>query len=116
MQYVLKKLGIGFLKVSRNPSGAEAIHYSAVDEKVLSEFPVIINCSPLGMSPNEQTKPGIAYDAITHGHYLFDLVYQPAETMFLTEGKQRGATVKNGYEMLLIQAEENWRIWRGDSY
>lgn len=111
VQYVLQKLGIGFLLVSRNAKEKEQLNYQDIDEQVLSEYTVVINCSPVGMSPDENAKPDIFYNALTPGHYLFDLVYQPAETLFLQEGKARGAMVKNGYDMLVFQAEENWRIW-----
>jgi shikimate dehydrogenase len=111
VQYVLQKLGIGVLLVSRNAKGKEQVNYRDLDKQVLSEYTLIINCSPVGMSPEEETKPDILYSAITPDHYLFDLVYQPAETLFLREGKTRGAIVKNGYDMLVFQAEENWRIW-----
>jgi shikimate dehydrogenase len=63
------------------------------------------------MSPKENEKPPLPYEHLNFAHYLYDLVYKPAETGFLLEGKQRGATIKNGYDMLLIQAEENWKIW-----
>jgi shikimate dehydrogenase len=111
VQYVLQKLGIEFLLVSRNPEGRGQINYQEVDAQLLTAYTVIINCSPVGMSPDEGSKPDIVYKAITSQHYLFDLVYQPAETLFLREGKERGAVVKNGYDMLVLQAEENSRIW-----
>lgn len=111
VQYVLQKLGIEFLLVSRNPEGERQVNYRDVNEQLLAEYRVIVNCSPVGMSPDEEAKPDILYSAITPDHYLFDLVYQPAETLFLREGKARGAIVKNGYDMLVLQAEENWRIW-----
>lgn len=111
VQYVLKKLGIGFLLVSRNAVGEGQVNYINVDEKLLSEYAIIINCSPVGMSPKDDMKPDLLYDGITSKHYLFDLVYLPEETLFLKEGRLRGATVKNGFDMLVLQADENWRIW-----
>ena len=80
----------------------------------MKEHTIIINCSPVGMHPNDNLAPAIPYHFISANHYLYDLVYKPAETLFLSEGKKRGAAVQNGYEMLLIQAEESWRIWNSD--
>ncbi len=111
VQYVLQKLEIQFLLVSRNAVGEELVNYEEVDDQLLSEYSVIINCSPVGMSPKDEMKPDLFYDAITSKHYLFDLVYLPEETLFLKEGRIRGATVKNGFDMLVLQADENWRIW-----
>lgn len=110
VQFVLKKLGIEYLLVSRQRS-EHTISYDDLDEKYMQTYPVIINCTPVGMVPNEQNVPAIPYEYIGAEHYLYDLIYKPAETKFLQEGKKRGATVKNGYEMLIIQAEENWRLW-----
>ena len=76
-------------------------------------YSLIINCSPVGMYPSEDVKPSIPYRYLNKNHLLFDLVYKPVETKFLKEGKSQGSTIKNGYEMLVIQAEENWRIWNG---
>jgi shikimate dehydrogenase len=111
VQFVLQKLDIPFLLVSRAREGDNIISYEAVNEKLLNEYTIIINCTPVGMSPKEEEKPPLPYENLNFAHYLYDLVYKPAETRFLLEGKQRGATIKNGYDMLLIQAEENWKIW-----
>lgn len=113
VQYVLQKLNIPFLIVSRKADEEGMITYGSIDELLLKEFSIIINCSPVGMNPHDDQKPALPYEYINDGHYLFDLVYQPAETLFLKEGKDRGAVVKNGYDMLVLQAEENWRIWNG---
>ncbi len=112
VQYILKKLAIPFKLVSRVKNNEEGmITYSELDEKIMNEYKIIVNCSPVGMSPNDIHKPAIPYEYVGNLHYLYDLVYKPAETRFLSEGKKRGATIKNGFEMLIIQAEENWRIW-----
>lgn len=113
VQYVLQKLGIHFLLVSRNKS-ENSIQYSDITESIIQEYPVIINTSPLGMSPNENTCPDLPYNLLTAENYLYDLVYAPAKTLFLQKGEQQGAVIENGFEMLIIQAEENWRIWNGD--
>ena len=112
VQYVLKKLGIEFLVVSRNENAAENfIQYNQITKDILHGYNIIVNATPLGMSPDEETCPIIPYNLLTPHHYLYDLVYKPAKTLFLQKGEQQGATIKNGYEMLIIQAEENWRIW-----
>ena len=112
VQYVLKKLSIPYLIVSRK-TGNDSISYTEINKVLLQDHTVIINCSPVGMSPRENAAPAIPYEYIGSGHYLFDMIYKPAATKFLQEGEQRSAIVKNGYEMLLLQAEENWKIWNG---
>ncbi len=112
VQYVLRQLGIEYLIVSRNIStSAGFIRYEDINEGLIHDYRIIINCTPVGMWPNENTCPAIPYELITSKHYLYDLVYKPAETLFLQKGKNNGAVTQNGYEMLLIQAEESWRIW-----
>ena len=112
VQYVLCQLGIEYLIVSRNVSTtAGTILYDDINEALMNENSVIINCTPVGMWPNENSCPAIPYELITSKHYLYDLVYKPDETLFMQRGKNKGAITKNGYEMLLIQAEESWRIW-----
>lgn len=112
VQYVLKKIGIDFLIISRKESDLPGyITYDQVNENILEEYTIIINATPLGMSPREERYPEIPYSFLTADHYLYDLVYNPEKTLFLQKGEQQGATIKNGFEMLIIQAEENWRIW-----
>ncbi len=114
VQYVLNKLQIAFLVVTRNEIRAEGfINYHAVDEHIINDHPLIINCTPVGMFPNEAEQPLLPYHFLNKKNILFDLIYRPVETRFLASGKQYGAIIKNGLEMLLIQAEENWRIWNG---
>lgn len=112
VQYVLTKLGMEYLVVSRTIQSSPAfISYQDIDAALLKEYRVIINCSPAGMYPNHHQAPAIPYGHLTAENYLYDLVYKPAPTLFLQEGERRGATTENGYDMLLIQAEESWRIW-----
>jgi shikimate dehydrogenase len=112
VQYVLRELGIEYLVVSRNNSDdAGFINYTGIDEALMNEYTIVINCTPVGMWPNENTCPAIPYELISSRHYLYDLVYKPEETLFLKKGKERNAAIQNGYEMLVIQAEESWRIW-----
>jgi shikimate dehydrogenase len=70
-----------------------------------------VNCTPLGTSPNTHVSPNIPYHFLSERHLLFDLIYNPEVTEFLAKGKQQGAAIKNGYEMLVLQAEESWSIW-----
>ena len=72
---------------------------------------MIINTTPLGMSPNTDALPELDYGQLTEDHYLYDLIYNPPETKFLTKGKKQGAHIKNGLEMLELQAEKSWEIW-----
>ncbi len=115
VQYVLEKIGISFLVVTRNEIAQPGfINYTDINEDKINGYPVIINCSPVGMYPNESVAPAIPYQFINHNNYLYDLVYKPNKTMFLSEGEKKGAVTENGYEMLLLQAEESWRIWNSD--
>ena len=110
VQFVLKKLGIEYLLVSRQAS-FKTIAYSDISPLMLLEFTIIINCTPLGMYPGIEEAPMLPYDLLTEAHYLFDLVYNPRLTKFLHSGKEAGCTIQNGYEMLVLQAEENWKVW-----
>ena len=106
----LKQLGIEATFVSRHPSAGQ-ITYGDITGKVMEEYKVIVNCTPLGMFPNVGECPDIPYDKLTPGHLLYDLLYNPDETLFMLKGKEKGATVKNGLEMLLLQAFAGWQIW-----
>jgi shikimate dehydrogenase len=110
VEYVLTKLGIGFQYVSREASGG-SLSYEMIDALLISTHQLIINTTPLGMYPNTDQSPAIPYELLTPQHHLFDLIYNPDETQFLAKGKLQGATTQNGLEMLIIQAEESWRIW-----
>jgi shikimate dehydrogenase len=108
--YVLQKLGISICYVSRN-AGAGQLGYADLDARVISGYPLIINTTPLGMYPAVNQCPPIPYEGIGPGHLLIDLVYNPPLTLFLEQGRQRGAVTCNGEKMLVIQAEESWKIW-----
>jgi shikimate dehydrogenase len=97
--------------VSRKPSAKKEISYADLSEKCMSKYQVIINCTPIGTSPNIHKSPNIPYQFLTKNHLLYDLIYNPEMTTFLSKGKDNGAVIKNGYEMLKLQAEESWRIW-----
>jgi len=115
VQYILSKHSIPFTLVSRSEDAEKGIiNYASLSRQVLSEHLIVINCSPVGMAPNEKDKPALPYEFITNRHYFYDLVYGPIQTAFLMEGNSRGAIVKDGYEMLVLQAEENWRVWNAE--
>ncbi|TAH26634.1 MAG: shikimate dehydrogenase [Cytophagales bacterium] len=107
---VLEDLSISYLVVSRK-SDPKTIIYEEVNEKIINEYQLIINTTPLGMYPNIKDSPYIPYYAFSDKHYFFDLVYNPLETLFMLKGKARGAKTKNGLEMLHLQAEKAWEIW-----
>lgn len=114
--YALKKLGINYKQVSRAPQKSGIIDYSSVTPKLIDDNTIIINTTPLGMYPKTDEYPDIPYHAITKEHVLFDLIYNPDQTEFLRKGKLQGATIKNGFEMLMIQAEYSWKIWNEKSF
>ena len=107
---VMKKLKIGFSYVSRS-TNENAIPYEAIDETVMNEYHLIINASPVGTFPNIEAVPDLPYSLLTENHILYDLIYNPPETRFLKEGKQRGCKILNGQKMLEYQAEKSWEIW-----
>lgn len=108
--YALKKMGINYIKVSRNPV-REVLSYNELTEEIIREYNLIINTTPLGMFPDIETYPQIPYSAISKDHILFDLIYNPTKTVFLKKGQEKGATIINGSEMLISQAEYAWKIW-----
>lgn len=109
--YALNKLNIDFSYVSRHKSKKENFTYDELNENIISNHQIIINCTPLGTHPNINECPDIPYDGITNQHLLFDLIYNPDETKFLTIGKLKGASIINGLKMLEHQAEKAWQIW-----
>lgn len=110
IQYALKELNIDFLLVSRHKKQNQ-LGYQDVGEDTVQKHQIIINTTPLGMYPNINEDPPIPYDALTANHLLYDLTYNPPKTKFLEQGERQGAQIINGYEMLVAQAEESWRIW-----
>ena len=112
--YVLKKLGITFRFVSRKPSGNEQISYEELknnDASIIHHASFIINTTPLGMAPNTDACPDLPLERLTPQHLVYDLIYNPAETLLLQQAKLQGCLVKNGLEMLRLQAEAAWQIW-----
>lgn len=108
--YVLRKRCITPQYVSRK-SGENTIDYAALTKAVIEEHELIINCTPLGTFPDVNSAPAINYEALTSKHFLFDLVYNPAETRFLQLGKKQGAGTANGADMLIHQANRSWALW-----
>ena len=112
VQTALRKMNISFLNVSRDASLAKLTYESLkADANYLKEHRLIINTTPLGMSPNDATFPDIPYDQLSDQHLVYDLIYNPARTQFLQKAEMRGAAIKNGLEMLHLQAEKSWQIW-----
>ncbi|MBQ4508423.1 MAG: shikimate dehydrogenase [Paludibacteraceae bacterium] len=107
--YALEKLGVEATTVSRNAQ--RGLPYSALTEETIAEHRLIVNCTPLGMYPQTEGKPQIPYEGIGAGHVLYDCIYNPEETLFLREGRQRGARTENGLGMLTGQAKAAWELW-----
>ena len=114
VEWVLQRLGILYRSVSRQPRPDTGdLGYEDLDAGLLAAYPLIVNTTPVGMYPKTGECPPLPYKALGPRHYLYDLVYNPDRTLFLQKGEARGAVVENGHEMLLLQAEESWRIWNG---
>jgi shikimate dehydrogenase len=110
VQYALQQLGIQYKTVSRNAQQS-FLTYGELNQEIMAAYTIIINCTPLGTFPEVNTAPTIPYEFVANKHLLYDLVYNPQKTLFLQKGEEQGAAIKNGYDMLVIQAEENWLIW-----
>ncbi len=109
--HVLQKLGITYEVVSREMHEGSTLTYQQLTPELIQTHTVIINTTPLGMYPASETFPPIPYEHLSPAHYLYDLVYNPSETLFMKKGMEHGAHVSNGADMLVIQAEESWKIW-----
>lgn len=109
--YVLDKLNIPFKYVSRSSKAENTIGYNDIDDKLINEYKLIINATPAGMFPDVNSCPDIPYDKLTKEHLVYDLIYKPEKTLFLQKAEQQGAEIKNGFEMLILQANANWKIW-----
>jgi shikimate dehydrogenase len=108
--WVFKKLGIDYLYVSR-VSGNNKIAYTEIDARVMDSYKIVVNTTPLGMAPNLEGNPDIPFDKASDQHLFIDLIYNPEKTRFLSLASEKGATIVNGMKMLIIQAEESWKIW-----
>ncbi|MBQ0116866.1 MAG: shikimate dehydrogenase [Flavobacterium sp.] len=108
--YGLKKLDIQCAFVSRDPQKTK-YSYEDLTADVFNEYHIVINTTPVGTAPNIEEAPNLNYELFTAQHIAYDLTYNPSETKFLKLAKARGAQIKNGYEMLVLQAEKSWKIW-----
>lgn len=113
VDYVLRNIGLETLFVSRNPTGPNQVSYDALNAEAMAQFKLIVNTTPLGMSPNVNVLPDIPYPHVGPEHLLFDLIYNPEETEFLRRGRAHGAATCNGLRMLQLQAAASWKIWNG---
>ncbi|WP_300728673.1 shikimate dehydrogenase [uncultured Bacteroides sp.] len=111
VNYVLKQLGLDTLFVSRSRHNDNTITYEELTPEMMDEYKVIVNCTPVGMYPKADLCPAIPYECLTPKHLLYDLLYNPNTTLFMKKGEDQGAVVKNGLEMLLLQAYGAWEIW-----
>ena len=110
IRYGLYKLGVETCFVSRRPKEG-MLTYSDLTADIMAEYTVIVNCSPVGMFPHTDERPDLPYQFIGSHHILYDLVYNPDETLFMKSGREQGATTKNGLEMLILQARAGWNFW-----
>ena len=108
--FALEQLGIFYTYVSRE-ANEKCIQYSQINATTFNNYHIIINCTPIGTSPNIEELPPIPYEFFTEKHIAFDLIYNPEETQFLKKAKTKKAVIKNGFEMLVFQAEKSWKIW-----
>lgn len=108
VKYALDKLEIPHKSVTRNGN----FHYSGLTNEIIQDHQIIINSTPLGTFPDVENAPDIPYEFLTNRHLLYDLIYNPEKTKFLKNGEIKGAKIKNGYEMLVLQAEKSWEIWK----
>jgi shikimate dehydrogenase len=111
VQCVLKEIGIDFILVSRNPKGPNGVSYADLNDWAIQSHLLIVNTTPLGMFPNVDGFPPIPYGSIGPNHFLYDLVYNPEETVFLRKAREKGAMALNGLDMLKLQAEKAWEVF-----
>ena len=110
VEVALRELKIPYWNVTRDPLGP-GLTYDDITPQLLAAHPLIVNATPVGTFPDVDQCPRLPYEALTERHCLYDLVYNPTETLFMAKGKEAGAQVKNGFEMLCMQAEAAWDIW-----
>jgi len=112
INYGLKALGLETVFVSRYER-PDTVQYKNITPEIVKEYNVIVNCTPLGMYPHSDECPDLPYEALDSHTILYDLIYNPDQTLFMRKGTERGADVKNGLEMLLLQAFASWEFWNG---
>ena len=113
IDFGLKSLGLETLFVSRTHHDERTITYDEVEAETVRQYNVIVNCTPCGMYPKTETCPDLPYAAMNEDNILYDLIYNPDETLFMKRGAEHGANTKNGLEMLLLQAFSSWEFWHG---
>lgn len=112
IEYGLRQLGLETVKVSRTARPG-VVTYDDITPATMKKYNVIVNCTPVGMYPHADECPKLPYEAMDSHTLLYDLIYNPDETLFMKRGREQGATVKNGLEMLLLQAFASWEFWHG---
>ncbi|WDF55312.1 shikimate dehydrogenase family protein [Mucilaginibacter sp. KACC 22063] len=115
VKYVLKELEIEFKVVARKP-GPDRILFTDLTPEIIKHHKLIINTTPVGTSPDVEVCPPLPYEALGSDHLLYDLIYNPDQTLFLRKGLEQGAQIKNGYEMLVLQAEQSWELWNSTAF
>lgn len=114
VHFALKNIGVDvYFVTTGEKKAANWFHYSELNEHVMNAFKLIVNGTPLGLFPKVNECPDIPYEHLSPKHLLYDLIYNPEETLFLQKGKEQGATTINGLSMLKLQADKAWEIWRG---
>lgn len=113
VDFGLRSLGLETVFVSRSEKN-NTIQYKDITAETVREYNVIVNCTPIGMYPNTEECPDMPYEALDSKNILYDLIYNPDKTLFMKKGAERGANVKNGLEMLLLQAFASWEFWNGN--
>jgi len=111
VQFALKKLKIPFIIVSKTKTGANYFNYDTIEEEQIKNYELIINCTPLGTFPEVNICPEIPFQYLSPNNIVMDLIYNPTMTKMLKKAASQGSIIKNGYEMLVLQAEESWKIW-----
>lgn len=115
VEYALKNIGVEtYFVTSSEKKSSNQFHYSELNEHFMNAFKLIINCTPLGLYPKIEECPNIPYEFISSEHLLYDLIYNPEETLFLKKGKEKGAVTINGLNMLKLQADKAWEIWNAE--
>jgi len=109
--YAFEKMGVDYKFVSRAKKNETVLTYQELTKEIMENYTIVVNSTPLGTFPNIESRPDIPYEHLSDKHLLYDLTYNPEVTTFLKLGQEKGATIKNGYQMLELQAEKSWEIW-----
>ena len=115
IKYVFKSLGVDIITISRMPKGPKEFSYEDINEHMLNACKVVVNCTPIGTFPNVEESVVFPFEYLTEEHLVIDLIYNPAETLFLRKSKENNATILNGESMLKHQALKAWEIWNSEN-